>query len=151
MANTNGWASSLAEAKRNATVNMIGPSGSKFSVRPLTLVELAAEEALPDDLFKVAILEQVDGGVVAQQIGLLQKGNAEALEESRKLSRDTLELRNRIVLKATVAPALKPSDLKLLDPFDIDAIARVAQHRLTVDEDGGLVDPLATFQVATPK
>lgn len=148
MAKANGWASSLAEAKRNATVNMIAPSGSKFTVRPLTLVELAAEEALPDDLFKVAILEQVDGGVVAQQIELLRRGNAEALEESRQLSRDTLELRNRIILIATVAPALKPADLKQLDPYDLDAIAKVAQHRLTVDEDGGLVDPLATFQVA---
>jgi len=143
-----GWASSLAEAKRNATVDMVASSGTKYTVRPLTLEELAADDALPDDLLKIAVLEQVPGGVVAQQIDLLQKGNADALAEARELSRGTLGLRDRIVVKATVAPKIKPADLKDLDPFDLHEIAMVAQHRLAVDETGGLVNPFATFPAA---
>lgn len=142
------WASSLAEAKRNATVNMIASSGTKYSVRPLTLDELAAEEGLPDDLLRVAIIDKVPGGIVAEQVELLRKGNAESLANARKLSQDTVALRDRIVLRSVQAPKLKPGDLPELDPYDLHEIAMVAQHRLAVDEDGGLVDPFATFPEA---
>lgn len=148
MAKPAGWASSLAEAKRNAIVNMVASSGTKYSVRPLTLDELAAEEGLPDELLRVAILDKIPGGVAAQQIDLLRKGNPEALEQSRQLSRDLVSLRDRIVLRAVQSPALKARDLPQLDPYDLHEIALVAQHRLIVDETGGLVDPFATFPAA---
>jgi hypothetical protein len=141
------WASSLAEAKRNATVNFVSSSGTKWTVRPLTLDELAAEDGLPDDLLKVMLLEMIPGGVVAEIAGKISEGDQEA---ARKLAQDTVILRDRIVLRATVAPMLKPRDLDALDPYDKNEIAAVAQRRLGVDEEGRLTTGLATFRTAGP-
>lgn len=142
------WASSLAEAKRAATVDMISASGTKWTVRPLTLDELVAEEGLPDDLLRVALLEAVPGGVVFEIAEKLRQGDKESLLEAKKLSEDTVRLRDRIVLKSVVAPALKERDLDELDPYDKTDIAAVAQRKLTVDEEGRLIPGLATFRSA---
>lgn len=150
MSGRNGWASSLAEAKRNAQVDITCPSGTKYTIRPQTLDELAAEDGLPDDLLRVALLEMVPGGVVAEISEKLRAGDPESLASARSLSQDTMGLRDRIVLSAVVAPALKAKDVALLDPFDKAMIAAIAQRKLSEDATGKQVgaDPLATFREA---
>ncbi len=150
----NGWKpSSLAEAKRNAVVNMTASSGTRYAVRPLTLDELIAMNGMPDDLVRVALLDNIKIGreqsALTLEIGeKLRKGDKASLAEAQQLSRGLVELRNRLVVAAVQAPKLKPKDLDDLDSYDLDEIAAVAQHRLLVDEEGRLVDPLATFQGA---
>jgi len=145
------WApSSLAEAKRNAVVNMTASSGTRYSVRPMTLDELVAANGMPDDLIRAALLDSIrdNKGVSALSLEIaakLQAGDKRSLGEATKLSRDTVALRDRLVLAAVQAPKLKPKDLVALDPYDLAEIAAVAQHRLIVDEEGRLADPLATF------
>jgi hypothetical protein len=145
------WApSSLAEAKRNATVNMTASSGTRYAVRPMTLDELVAANGMPDDLIRAALLDTIrdNKGISALSLeiaGKLQAGDKQSLADATKLSRDTVELRNRLVLAAVQAPKLKAKDLEALDPYDLAEIAAVAQHRLTVDEEGRLADPLANF------
>lgn len=145
------WASSLAEAKRNATVNLQASSGTRYTVRPLTLDELAAEDGIPDDLLRVALLESVPGGVVYEISEKLRAGDAESLRQAQELSQSLVGLRDRIVLRSVVAPSLKPRDLAALDPYDKAEIAAVAQRRMGVDRDGRLVDGLATFREADPE
>lgn len=147
----NGWKpSSLAEAKRNAVVNMTASSGTRYAVRPLTLDELLAMNGMPDDLIRIALLDSVRVGreqsALTVEIGeKLAKGDKASLAEAQQLSRGLVELRNRLVVAAVQAPKLKAKDLATLDPYDLEEIAAVAQHRLVVDEAGRLVDPLATF------
>lgn len=147
----NGWKpSSLAEAKRNAVVNMTASSGSRYAVRPCTLDELIAENGMPDDLIKVALLDSIKVGRDASELTIeisakLRAGDKASLAEATKMSRDLVTLRDRLVVKAVQAPKLKLRDLAAIDPYDLDEIAAVAQHRLLVDEAGRLVDPLATF------
>jgi hypothetical protein len=142
--------SSLAEAKRNAVVNMTASSGTRYAVRPMTLDELLSMNAMPDDLIRIALLDNIRVGreqsALTVEIGeKLAKGDKASLVEAQGLSRGLVDLRNRLVLAAVQAPKLKPKDLADLDPYDLDEIAMVAQHRLVVDEAGRLVDPLATF------
>lgn len=147
------WASSLAEAKRRAHVDITCPSGARYTIRALDLDELAADGGLPHDLLRVVLLEMVPGGVVSAINDKLVKGDAESLEQARKLSQDVVAVRDRIVLHAVVAPALKEKDVAALDPFDKDMIAKIAQRRLAVDAEGKGVgaDPLATFRSADQK
>jgi hypothetical protein len=145
--------SSLAEAKRNAVVNMTASSGTRYAVRPLTLDELIAENGMPDELIRIALLDSIRTGphtseLTAEISEKLRKGDKQSLGEATDLSRGLVSLRDRLVVKAVQAPKLKAKDLEQLDPYDLDEIAAVAQHRLVVDEAGRLVDPLATFQGA---
>jgi hypothetical protein len=142
--------SSLAEAKRNAVANFTSSSGTRWSVRPMTIDELLALNGMPDDLIRVALLDSVR--ITAQSSALtleihekIKAGDKQSLAEARKLSTDLVELRNRLVIAAVQAPKLKAKDLAQIDPYDLDEIAAVAQHRLVVDEAGRLIDPLATF------
>jgi hypothetical protein len=149
----NGWASSLAEAKRNAQIDVTGPSGTQYTIRPLTLDELASEDGLPDDLLRAALLEMVPGGLVMEISEKLRLGDPESLQAARKLSEDTVRLRDRIVLKSIVAPAIREKDLAALDPFDKAMIAAIAQRKLSEDATGKQVgaDPLATFREVSPQ
>lgn len=144
------WASSLAEAKRNAHIDITGPSGTRYTIRPLTLDELAAIDGLPDDLLRIALLETVPGGVIEEISDKLRLGDPESLKAAQQLSQDTVRLRDRIVLEAVVSPALKAKDVEALDPFDRHMIAGIAQRRVHEDATGKQVgaDPLATFREA---
>lgn len=144
------WASSLAEAKRNATVDMTGPSGTRYTVRIMDLDDLIAEEALPLELVHVALLEKIPGGIVKEIADKLRLGDKETLEQSRELSLNGARLRDRLVLRSVVAPALKPADLEALDPFDKSMIAEIAQRLVVVDAEGKQVgaDALAQFRVS---
>jgi hypothetical protein len=124
-------------------------STANVTIRPLTLDELAAQNGLPDDLLRVALLEQIPGGVVAEIADKIEKGDAASLAAAKKLSDDNLKLRDRIVLAAVVAPKLTARDLAGLDPFDKAEIAGFAQRRETVDAAGRRVgaDALDTFRI----
>lgn len=141
--------SSLADWKRRATMDVTLSSGARVTIRALTLDELAANDALPDDLIRVAMLEQIPGGVVTEISEQLKKGDADSLAAAEKLSKDNLALRDRVVLAAVVTPRLAAKDLNGLDPFDKADIAAFAQRRLTVDAAGRRVgaDALDTFRI----
>jgi hypothetical protein len=143
------WASSLAEAKRNTQIDITAPSGTQYTIRPLTLDDLASENGLPDDLLRAALLEMVPGGLVMEISEKLRLGDTESLQAARKLSQDTVRLRDRIVLRAILAPAVKEKDLPALDPFDKEMIAAIAQRKLSEDATGKKVGAqLATFPEA---
>lgn len=140
------WASTLAEAKRGALIDMTGPSGTRYTVRALTLDDLVAEEALPDDLVRVALLDMIPGGVVAEIMTKLQ--DPKSLKEAEKLSQDTVKLRDRLVLRAIVAPKVAARDIAGLDPYDKELIAQIAQRKVVLDAAGRRVgaDALETFR-----
>lgn len=144
---------SLATWKRNSTVTATGPSGTRFSIRPLTLDELASEDALPDDLLRVALLEwsrDVTGGVMGEVASNLKKGDKASLDAVRKLSKDNLSLRNRIIVKSLVKPRVTEKELAALDPYDKEMIAAISQRQRTVDATGKRVgaDALDNFRAA---
>lgn len=143
--------STLAEWRRRSTMDVTLSSGANVTVRPLTLDELAAVDALPDDLIRIVLLEQIPGGVVAEIGAQLEKGDPASLAAARKLSEDNLKLRDRIVLTAVVTPKLTAKDLAGLDPFDKAEIAAFAQRRLNVDAAGRRVgaDALDTFRIVS--
>ena len=142
-------ASSLAEWKRRSTIDVTLGSLTNVTIRPLTLDELAAQDGLPDDLLRVALLEQIPGGVVAEISRQIEAGDEKSLAAAKKLSDDNLKLRDRIVLAAVVAPKLTAKDLAALDPFDKAEIAAFAQRRETVDAAGRRVgaEALDTFRI----
>ena len=159
------WASSVAEAKRNARIDITGPSGTRYSLRALTLEDLIVIDGLPQDLLHAALLEMtpartilrpdgsidtIPGGIVGEIAEKTRLGDPEQLEQARKLSQATVALRDRIVLEAVVAPRLKPADLADLDPFDKEMIVGIAQRRIVVDAEGKQVgaDELAPFRAA---
>lgn len=141
--------SSLAEWKRNSTMDVTLPSGTRVQVRTLTLDELAGMNGLPEDLLRVALLEQASpGGVVAAIGRKLAAEDPESLKDAHDLSKANVELVNRLVVAAVVAPKLKAADVKSLDPFDRDMIAQLAQRRITHDAAGKQVgaDALDSFR-----
>lgn len=141
--------SSLADWKKRATMDVTLTSGANVTIRALTLDELAAANGLPDDLIHVALLEQTAGGVTGKIAEHLDRAKPTDLADAKKLSNATLQLRDRLVLAAVVAPKLTAKDLAVLDPFDKAEIAAFAQRRLTVDAAGRRVgaDALDTFRI----
>lgn len=128
-------ASTLAEWKKSATMDVTLTSGTRVTLRALTLDELAAAEALPDDLLRVVVLDQM-GALMKERARLLNTGKPADAAEERKLAAATLEVRDRIVLAAVVAPKLTAKDVKDLDSFDKEEIAEFAQRRRNVDATG---------------
>lgn len=139
---------SLAEVKRRARFVVTCTSGASYELRALTLDDLAAEDALPDDLIRVALLEAHSPGGVSGAIASHMQHDRE--DDAMKLSADLLKLRDRLVLKAVVTPKLKPADVQHLDPFDRHEIAEFAQRQRNVDAAGRQVgaDSLDTFRRA---
>jgi|SRR5581483_3324073 len=138
--------SSLADWKRRATMDVTLGSGARVILRALTLDDLG--DALPNDLVRIALLDQIPGGVVSQIAMHLDAGDDEALAAAQKLSDDNLRLRDEIVLRAVVSPQLRPKDLAELDPFDKAEIVEYAQRKRVVDSAGRRVgaDALSTFR-----
>jgi hypothetical protein len=145
---SNGVAS-LAGWKQRRYALATLPTGLKVRLRSVTLDELAAEEGLPDTLVRVAVLEQLPGGAVAEMARDMVAG-PEGIARTRELSRDVLALRDRLILRAVVEPALEQADLADLDPFDKGMIAALASRERDDDAAGRRVwgvEPLNTFQV----
>jgi hypothetical protein len=141
--------SSLADWKRRATMDVTLSSGARVRLRALTIDELAAADGLPNDLVRVALLEQLPGGVVAEIAGHLENDDdPAAFAAAQKLSQDTMLLRDRLVLLAVVEPQLTERDLAKIDPFDKAEIAEYAQRKRVVDSAGRRVgaDALSTFR-----
>lgn len=129
----------LATWKSNTLIHATGPSKTKFTIRPLTLDELAADDALPDDLLRVALLEwsrSVTGGVMGEMETHLKKGSPEALAAARKLSKDNLSLRSRVIVRALVKPRVTEKELVGLDPYDKEMIAALSQRTISRDATG---------------
>lgn len=145
-------ADTFAAWERNSLITATGPSGTTFTFISLTLDDLAAEDALPDDLLNVAMMEAHRAGGVSSKIAaLLDEGGKASLDEVRALSKATLELRDRLVRRALVKPAVKTAaSLKRLDPYDKHMIAAISQRQLNVDATGRRVgaDALGTFREA---
>lgn len=141
--------STLEELKAGRRMAIVLDSGRSVVIRSLTLDELAAEEGLPDDLFHIALLDGLPGGVVGKIAEQLEAGDPASLEQAAKLSRDNLALRDRLVLAAVVEPKLTLADVKDLDPFDRATIALFAQRRRTIDAAGRRVgaQALDTFRI----
>jgi hypothetical protein len=140
---------SLADLKARRYALATLPTGLKVRLRSVTLDELAAEEGLPDTLVRVAVLEQFPGGVVAEMARETVNGK-EGIERARGLSRDMLALRDRLILRAVVEPALEAADLDDLDPFDKAMVAAIASREVDTDAEGRRVwgvEPLNTFRV----
>lgn len=141
------WASSLAEVKQLALMHITAPSGAKFTLRAVTLDELFAEEAVPEHLVHVALLNMQPGGFVRRMAQHVADGDQ---EQADKLSRDNLSLRDRMVLRAVVDPVLAETDLAELDPYDKAMIAQLSQRVTDMDAEGKKVgaDSLDGFRRA---
>lgn len=141
--------STLAEWERNSVFKVTGPSRTVFEMRTLTLDDLIADEALPDDLTRIALLEaHVKGGIDTEIERLWRKGDQASLELAQAFARETLALRDRIVLRAVIAPKVTVAKLAKLDPYDKAMIAAIAQRRLADDAVGRKVgaDTLDSFR-----
>ncbi len=146
-------AGSLEEWMGRRRIPATLPSGMKVVLRTVTLDELAAEEALPDDLLRVALIEMTPLGVPGEIARELAQDTEEALERAQKVSRDAVVLRDRLVLLAVLEPPLTAEDVAGLDGFDKAMIADIAS-RLTVEDAAGRRlygdQPIATFPEADP-
>lgn len=138
-------ASSLSDWKARSLMRVALPSGATVTLRALTLDELAAEDALPDDLVRVAMLNMRPGALAMQ---LAEHVNAGDREKADELSRANLDLRNRIVLAAVVDPKITADDLADIDPYDKAMIAQLAQRLIDTDAEGVRVgaDSLEPFR-----
>lgn len=145
---SNGVAS-LEEWKGRRTALATLPTGLKVRLRSVTLDELAADEALPDDLVAVAVNERT--GLTAVE---LARRVSEDTGSAREYSQQILRLRDKLVLRAVVEPDLTEADLDEVDPFDKDMVANIASRQTDVDATGRRVwgvEPLNTFQVFRDK
>lgn len=146
----NGWAGTLDEWKGRRRIPATLPSGMRVVLQTVTLDELAAEDALPDDLLRVALLEATPGGVPAEIARQLASGDG-SLERAQQVSRDAVALRDRLVLRAVAEPELTDDDVEALDGFDKAMIAAIASRQTEEDAAGRRVygdQPLATFPEA---
>lgn len=138
----------VGEWQRRRFAKATLPTGQEVTLRAVTLDELAALDALPDDLVAVAWYEKLPGGISAQ-IPAPELQTPEGAARARKLSQDTLALRDKLVLAAVVEPAITETDLPSLDPFDKDMVANLASRQDDLDATGRRVwgvEPLNTFQ-----
>jgi hypothetical protein len=139
---------SLDEWKGRRHIPATLPSGMNVILRTVTLDDLAAVEGLPDDLLRVALIEMTPNGVPGEIARLLQSERPESLEASMRLSRDTVALRDRLVLAAVVEPVITADDVGSLDGFDKAMIADIASRQTVEDAAGRRVygdQPIATF------
>lgn len=129
------WADKPAAIVARQTMDVTLPSGAKVTLRAVTLDELAVADAIPGDLMAAAILDSAD--LLLPQ--MLQHSRDGKEEEQRKLSRDILEVREKLVAAALVAPEPTPELLAALDGFDKLMIAELAQRKRSVDATGKVV------------
>jgi hypothetical protein len=143
-------ADTAAAWRAKSQMQVTCPSGAKVVIRALTLDDLAAEEALPDDLLRVAMIEaHYPQGISGEIASLAYKGDPKSLAEVRKLGVANLAVRDRLVRRALVKPEMKTDrDLMGLDPYDKAMIAAISQRQLNVDAAGRKVgaDTLDTFR-----
>ena len=141
------WAGSADEWGRRRLNNVECPSGMRIVLQSVTLDELAAEDALPDDLLVVALLETTPGGVTGARAELLKLETPEGVAKAQKLSQDLVGLTNRLVLRAVVEPKLTLAQASTIDPYDKAMIVGIATRRLEFDAAGRRVgvEPLDTF------
>jgi hypothetical protein len=104
-------------------------------LRTVSLDELAVAEAIPGDLLAAAILDSAD--LLLPQ--MLQDVRAEKHEAAQKLSRDMLDLRERVCRAALVSPEGTDAVLGALDQFDKQMIVELAQRKRSVDAAGKVV------------
>lgn len=145
-----GHAGTLAEWKQRRRLDVTLPSGMPITMRTLTLDELAAEDGIPDDLVRIALMEMTPGGLVGQIAVELQKADKEALNRAKKLSEDNLRLRDRLCLRAILDPVMTAEDVAELDGFDKEMIAGIASRRIEFDAADRRVSgvtPISTFQL----
>lgn len=146
-ADSNGrWASSLDEVEQLSLMHVTGHSTARYTLRAVTLDELFAEEAVPDHLIQVALLNMRPDGLVRQMAAHVAAGEQDTADE---LSRSNLELRDRLVLRAVVDPPLTAEFVRdKMDAYDKAMIASLCQRTSDVDADGKKVgaDRLDSFR-----
>lgn len=140
MARQNGkskWADSPDQLAERSTMDVTLPSGNKVTLRTVTLDELIIDEALPADLVGAAYLDS--SGMLP--IEMHRAWERQAPEEIQKFSRDALAVRERLVIRALVAPAPTAAVVASLDQFDRRMIEDLAQRRRNRDWLGKEVGP----------
>lgn len=141
-------AGTIDEWKTRRRIPATLPSGMNVVLRTVSLHELAAEDGLPEDLLHIALLEMTPLGVSGEIAREMASQSEEALERAKKLSRDAVSLRDRLVLRAVEEPQIGPADLADLDWSDKAMIADIASRQTDVDATGRRVygeQPIATF------
>lgn len=139
------WASTLEEVQQLALMHVTGPSTARYTLRAVTLDELFAEEAVPEHLIQIAMLNMTPGGLVRKMAEHVAAGEP---EQADKLSRGNLELRDRLVLRAVVDPPLTEDTVRTLDLYDKAMIAQLCQRLTDIDAEGKKVgaDSLDQFR-----
>lgn len=147
-------AGTLDEWKGRRFIPATLPSGMRVLLRTVTLDELAAEEGLPDDLLRIALLEKTPLGVPGEIARELAPKTDEGLRNAEKVARDLVDLRDRLVLRSVVQPPLSADDVAELDGHDKAMIADIASRQTVEDAAGrrvyGEQPALATFREADP-
>lgn len=145
----NGWvASSLEELRALRVMEATLPSGARVPVRTVTLDELIADEAMPEDLIEIAVMENT-GQTVVEMMRELERDGKERL---RKISRDILLLQHRLCVRAIVADDPE-AVVAELDEYDRAMVAELAQRKIVSDAAGRRfgADSLARFPGADPE
>lgn len=149
-----GWADSIEELAQRRHMDVTLPSGAKVTLRTVTLDELVADEALPENLVYIAVLEGVEA-TVPEMARQLAAGGEEGSKRVREMSRDLLAMRERLCARALVGYENDQAEQMLaqLDGYDKEMIAEFAQRKTVVDAAGRRfgADSLERFRGADPE
>lgn len=153
---TAGWASSTDELAQLQIMKITLESGARVLAGTVTLDELIADEALPDDLLMAAVVENA-GRTSAEMVSELAAQDEGFRERTRDLARNRLRVFDRLALRALKKGGYSDGEaervFELLDNYDRATLAYIAQRKLFVDAAGRRfgVEALDSFRGDDPE
>lgn len=149
---TDTWTpSSLEELDGLKVMQATLDSGARVLAGTVTLDELIALDAFPDDLVYIAVLEHA-GATLPEMARELRDGGENGADRVKEMSRDLLKLRDRLCLLSLQKGGYQDGDAELvferLDSYDRAYVADLAQRRVVVDAAGRRfgAQPLSHFR-----
>lgn len=139
MSDASGWASSLDELDGLQVMHVTLESGARVLAGTVTLDELIADEALPDDLLFAAVLDAANE-TVPEMVREVRSEDDGHTERVRALARDRLAVHDRLALrslrKGGYPDGHADAVFERLDAYDRQLLAHIAQRRVFVDAAG---------------
>lgn len=156
MNDTVNWASTLDELDALSVMHVTLESGARVLAGTVTLDELIADEALPDDLLFAAVLDAANETVpeMVREVRSAEDGHAERV---RGLARDRIAVHDRLALRSLRKGGYPDGQadevFERLDAYDRQLLAHLAQRRVNVDAAGRRfgAETLAQFRGADPE
>lgn len=152
-----GWASTADEWQSAGLHNAELDSGARITFRDVSVGELIAADALPEDLLQIALLEYGDPGagarLIAETVDLPADAGEEqreaSLEKAKEIGRKLVRLNHELCAAAVVEPKLTAEQVARLPFRDLEMLGGFLTRRLIFDAAGRRVgvEPLDTFRV----